>query len=159
MASRLVLPGARRPAPVVRASVPKPPPPKPVPRPPEPPRPAAKAEPPREPGLPAGVAAFARLSALVPAGSWPATLPTTAEQPVRPLEAGVRQRVAALLPEGEHKELAKALREHCGSRRYHEALAADGAVRWSDGGEPAGPVSPEHRAHALRLLGRPVGDG
>ena len=44
--TRLALPGARRPAPVVRASVPKPPPPKPAPR---PPRPAAKAAPERTP--------------------------------------------------------------------------------------------------------------
>src|SRR4051812_33652916 len=48
--TRLVLPGASRPAArPVRASVPKPPPPKPAPRPPEPPRPAAKAAPKRTP--------------------------------------------------------------------------------------------------------------
>src|SRR4051812_48874917 len=146
MRSRLVLPGGR-----LAASVPKPPPPKPAP---PPPPPAAKAETPREPELPAGVAAFARLAALVPARSWPVTLPVTAEQPARPLEVGIRQRVEALLPPEHHEALAKALRHHCQSRLYHEAMAAEGAVRWSDGGLPGEAVSGRDRARALRLLDR-----
>ena len=104
--------------------------------------------------LPAGVAAFVRLAALVPAGSWPVTLPTTPELPVRPLQVGVRERVAALLPAKHHEALANALRRHCRSRRYLEACAAPDAARWGDGGEPVGPVSEPDRARALRLLGR-----
>ena len=66
--------------------------------------PAAKAEPgtPREPELPAGVAAFARLSGLVPPGTWPVTLPTTADQPV---QVGIRERLEALLPPEHHAQL------------------------------------------------------
>lgn len=79
-----------------------------------------------EPVLPAGVAAFVRLVSLVPAGSWPVTL-----------QVGIRERLEALLPP-----------------KHHKALADEGAVRWSVTGEPLELVSAEHRAHALRRLGR-----
>ena len=116
--------------------------------------PAAKAKPgtPREPDPPAGVAAFARLAALVPPGAWPVTLPTATGQPVRPLQVGIRQRVLALLPEGEHQALRGALRRHVEGRAYREAVAVEGAMRWSDAGEPLGPVSADHREHALSRL-------
>ena len=98
---------------------------------------------------------FRRLRALVPSGTWPATLPTEARASLdpRPLALGIGERVAALLPEAERPAFHLALGRFTRGRPYLLALSADGAVRWSDNGRtPVGPVSEEHRASATAVL-------
>ena len=113
-------------------------------------RPAAQARP--EPEF---LVTFRRLEALVPPGTWPATLPTEARASLdpRPLALGIGERVAALLPEAERPAFHLALGRFARGRPYLLALSVDGAVRWSDdGGTPVGPVSEEHRASATAAL-------
>ena len=98
---------------------------------------------------------FARLSALVPPGKWPATLPTTGKASLdpRPVALGIGERVCAMLPEAEHAAFHEAIRHFTRTRYYQAGLAADGAMRWSDDGKRAlGPVSEEHRASATAAL-------
>jgi hypothetical protein len=135
------------------------------------PEPARRsAAPPRKPDggrTPEFVAEFQRLSRLVPAGAWQATLPLGYVPPdqVKPMAIGIAERVKALLPESEHAALHVALGRYTRSSFYLAALAADEAVRWSDDGEKAlEPVSEEHRASAtaalmLRARARPKGAG
>jgi len=113
-------------------------------------RPAAQARP--EPEF---LVTFRRLRALVPSGTWPATLPTEAKASLdpKPLALGIGERVAALLPEAERPAFHLALGRFTRGRPYLLALSADGAVRWSDDGRtPVGPVSEEHRASATAAL-------
>jgi hypothetical protein len=118
-------------------------------------------------GRPEFVTEFQRLSRLVQAGAWPATLPLGYVPPdqVKPMAIGIAERVKALLPESEHTALHVALGRYTRSSFYLSALAADEAVRWSDDGEKAlEPVSEEHRASAtaalmLRARARPKGAG
>src|SRR5437764_6948386 len=125
----------------------RPPRPQPQPRPspdgPRASRPAAQARP--EPEF---LVTFRRLRALVPSGTWPATLPTEAKASLdpRPLALGVGERVAALLPEAERPAFHLALGRFARGRPYLLALSAD------DGGTPVGPVSEEHRASAAAAL-------
>ena len=114
------------------------------------PRPAGKPRP-----EPAFLVEFRRLSARVPPGVWPATLPTEARASLdpKPLALGIGERVAALLPEAERPAFHLALGHFTRGRPYLLALSADGAVRWSDDGTtPVGPVSEEHRASATAAL-------
>jgi ProQ/FINO family len=114
------------------------------------PRPAGKPRP-----EPAFLVEFRRLSALVPPGVWPATLPTEARASLdpKPLALGIGERVAALLPEAERPAFHLALGRFTRGRPYLLALSADGAMRWSDdGGRALGPVSEEHRASATAAL-------
>ena len=119
-------------------------------------RPAPEARPTGKPRPePAFLAEFRRLSALVPPGRWPATLPTTGKASLdpKPVALGIGERVCALLPAAEHAAFHEAIRHFTRVRPYLLALAADGAVRWSDDGEtPLGPVSEEHRASATAAL-------
>ena len=104
---------------------------------------------------PAFLAEFRRLSALVPPGSWPATLPTTSKASLdpKPVALGIGERVCALLPEAERAAFHEAIRHFTRVRPYLLALSADGAMRWSDDGKRAlGPVSEEHRASATAAL-------
>ena len=113
-------------------------------------RPAAQARP--EPEF---LVTFRRLKALVPSGTWPATLPTEAKASLdpRPLALGIGERVAALLPEAERPAFHLALGRFARGRPYLLALSADGAVRWSDDGRtPVEPVSEPHRASATAAL-------
>src|SRR5690348_2267891 len=63
---------------------------------------------------------FARLSALVPPGAWPATLPTSgrASMDPRPVQLGISERVTALLPEAEHAAFHEAMRHFARVRPY-----------------------------------------
>src|SRR5207248_11171381 len=65
----------------------------------------------KEPREPQALPVFRRLAALVPPGSWPAVLPLTLDgfRRPRPLALGIHDRLAALLPEAEHRALRKAL--------------------------------------------------
>ena len=104
---------------------------------------------------PAFLAEFRRLAALVPPGTWPATLPTTSKASLdpKPVALGIGERVTALLPEAEHAAFHEAIRHFTRVRPYLLALSADGAMRWSDDGRtPVGPVSEEHRASATAAL-------
>jgi len=113
-------------------------------------RPAAQARP--EPEF---LVTFRRLRALVPSGTWPATLPTEAKASLdpKPLALGIGERVAALLPEAERPAFHLALGRFTRGRPYLQALSADGAMRWSDDGRmPVEPVSEPHRASATAAL-------
>ena len=104
---------------------------------------------------PAFLAEFRRLAALVPPGTWPATLPTTSRASLdpKPMALGIAERVAALLPEAERAAFHEAVRHYARVRPYLLALSHDGAMRWSDDGKRAvGPVSEEHRASATAAL-------
>jgi hypothetical protein len=100
------------------------------------------------------VSTFARLAALVPAGSWPATLPVvyTAPEHINPVALGIGKRVEELLPAEERKAFHKALKALVLSGPYLQALAADESVRWLDDGTPGEPVSEEHRQSAVATL-------
>jgi len=114
------------------------------------PRPTGKPRP-----EPAFLAEFRRLAALVPPGTWPATLPTTSRASLdpKPMALGIAERVAALLPEAERAAFHEAIRHYTRGRPYQLALSHDGAMRWSDDGErTVGPVSEEHRASATAAL-------
>ena len=108
------------------------------------------------------VAEFRRLAALVPKGTWPATLPTDGKVALvpRPLALGLGDRLEALLPADERKALRDALGAYCRSPAYLAALSQDEAVRWADDGRrPVGAVSEEHRLSATAaLLSRSVAD-
>src|SRR3712207_1024365 len=78
--------------------------------------------------------------------AWPAVLPSEVGDPIRPLKIGVHADLAALLPEGEGREvLNKVLRRYTRSTQYLAALAAPDAMRHDLAGNPVGPVAEEHK--------------
>ena len=50
------------------------------------------------------------------------------------------------------EDVGAALHYFTRGHSYLAALAADGAMRFGVDGEPVGPVEPEHRTEALKLL-------
>jgi len=78
--------------------------------------------------------------------TWPAVLPSEVGDPVRPLKIGVREDLAALLPDGEgHEVLNRVLRRYTRSTQYLTALVAPDAMRHDLAGNPVGPVAAEHK--------------
>jgi len=78
--------------------------------------------------------------------SWPAVLPSAVGDPIRPLKVGVREDLAALLPDGEgHEVLNRALRRYTHSTQYLTALVAPDAMRHDLAGNPVEPVADEHK--------------
>jgi hypothetical protein len=65
------------------------------------------------------------------------------------LKIGVRDDLAALLPEGEgHAVLGPVLRRYTRTWEYRAALAAPDALRHDLAGHPVEPVAEEHKVHA-----------
>jgi ProP effector len=88
--------------------------------------------------------------------AWPAVLPSEIGDPIRPLKIGVRDDLAALLPNGEgHGVLGQVLRRYTRAWEYMAALAAPDAMRHDLAGNPVEPVADEHKAHAKPSV-RPV---
>jgi ProQ/FINO family len=94
----------------------------------------------------------ARLAAL----AWlKATFPVLFDAyPPRPLMVGVGKLIAPIAREAGVKrhDVGAALHYFTRGQSYLAALAADGAMRFGLDGEPVGPVEPEHRTEALKLL-------
>lgn len=67
----------------------------------------------------------------------------------KPLAIGVRKRIIKGHP---RKQACQAVHSITRSRRYLEAMVAEGAVRYRLNGEVAYPVMDHHREHAQRLL-------
>jgi hypothetical protein len=81
--------------------------------------------------------------------SWPAVLPSAVGDPIRPLKIGVRDDLAALLPNGEgHAVLGPVLRRYTRAWEYLAALAAPDALRHDLAGNPVEPVAEEHKIPA-----------
>src|SRR4051812_1848994 len=73
---------------------------------------------------------------------WPAVLPSEIGDPIRPLKIGVHSDLAALLPDGEARDvLSRVLRRYTRSTQYLAALAAPDAVRHDLAGTPLEPVA------------------
>jgi len=82
--------------------------------------------------------------------SWPAVLPSEIGDPIRPLKIGVRDDLAALLPNGEgHAVLGPVLRRYTRAWEYLAALAAPDALRHDLAGNPVEPVAEEHKIPVL----------
>jgi ProQ/FINO family len=74
--------------------------------------------------------------------------------PPRPLAIGIGKLIWAAAKDAgvKRNDLGAALHYHVHRQAYLAALAADGAMRFGLDGEPVGPVEPEHRTEALKLL-------
>jgi hypothetical protein len=74
--------------------------------------------------------------------------------PPRPLAIGIGKLITAAAREAgvKREDVGAALHYFTRGQSYLAALAADGAVRFGLDGEPVGPVEPEHRTEALKLL-------
>jgi sRNA-binding protein len=73
-------------------------------------------------------------------------LPSEVGDPIRPLKIGVRDDLAALLPNGEgHEVLAQVLRRYVRAWEYLAALAVPDAMRYALDGTPVEPVAEEHQ--------------
>jgi sRNA-binding protein len=96
-----------------------------------------------------------RIRARVAASEWlRSTWPALFRWPPRPLAVGIGKLIveAGQAAGFERAQIHAALRFHTRGRRYHEALAAEGAMRVHLDGTPAEPVSDEHREIAARAL-------
>jgi hypothetical protein len=81
--------------------------------------------------------------------AWPAVLPSEIGDPIRPLKIGVRNDLAALLPDGDgHEVLAQVLRRYVRAWEYLAALAVPDAMRHDLAGNPVEPVAEEHKIPA-----------
>jgi ProP effector len=69
----------------------------------------------------------------------------------RPLKIGIHEDILRLLPEMEPAHLAAALGDYTGGPTYHRSMIP-GAARVDLAGKPAGSVTPEAAAHAVRRL-------
>jgi hypothetical protein len=93
----------------------------------------------------------ARLAAL----AWlKAAYPALFGYPPRPLAVGIGKLITAAAREAgvKREDVGAALHNFTRGQSYLKALAADGAMRFGLDGEPVGPVEPEHRTEALKLL-------
>ena len=93
----------------------------------------------------------ARLAAL----AWlKAAYPVLFGYPPRPLAVGIGKLItpAARAAGVKPYDVGAALHYFTRGQSYLKALAADGAMRFGLDGEPVGPVEPEHRTEALKLL-------
>jgi ProQ/FINO family len=93
----------------------------------------------------------ARLDALM----WlKTTYPALFDYPPRPLAVGIGKLITAAAREAgvKREDVGAALHYFTRGQSYLAALAADGAMRFGLDGEPVGPVEPEHRTEALKLL-------
>jgi sRNA-binding protein len=92
--------------------------------------------------------------ALLPFAPWPAGLPRTSDDPVYPLQIGIFDELALMLPDESHwAALRTALGWHCSTAAYLRAVSADGAQRHAVDGHPVAPVSDlDKLTGAIRLL-------
>lgn len=70
----------------------------------------------------------------------------------RPMLPGTDKIAIECAKEGQRAMVRRALRKLAHSRRYLEAVAEPGAVRWSASGSPADVVSDAHREWAVKRL-------
>jgi hypothetical protein len=93
----------------------------------------------------------ARLAAL----AWlKAAYPALFGYPPRPLAVGIGKLITPAAREAgvKREDVGVALHYFTPGQSYLAALATDGAMRCGMDGEPVGPVEPEHRTEALKLL-------
>jgi sRNA-binding protein len=83
-----------------------------------------------------------------------AAFPVLFGYPPRPLAVGIGKLItpAARAAGVKPYDVGAALHYFTRGQSYLKALAADGAMRFGLDGEPVGPVEPEHRTEALKLL-------
>ena len=108
----------------------------------------------RKPGLSA-VEQRQRKRARLAALAWlKAAYPALFGYPPRPLAIGIGKLITAAAREAgvKREDVGAALHYFTRGQSYLAALAADGAMRFGLDGEPVGPVEPEHRTEALKLL-------
>ena len=90
------------------------------------------------------------------AGSaWPSILlppGITVPSHPKPMAVGIRQRLRAILPNGNKVRLKDVLTAWCQQPSYLRALAAPGAMRHGPDGQPTEPVSELHREQAIDKL-------
>src|SRR5512143_3006222 len=105
------------------------------------------------------LAVLAPLRARLP--RWPAVLPSTVGEPIKPLKIGIRNELLALLPAEDQPAgqelLSQVFRRYCNSQQYLAAVAAAGAMRHDLDGHPVEPVVEQHKtkwAWAKRRRGR-----
>jgi sRNA-binding protein len=89
----------------------------------------------------------------LPFDPWPAVLPRTHDDPILPFAIGIVDDLLLRLPEPHWPAAREALRKHCGSRPYLQALASEGAWRCDVDGNPIAQVSDIGRlVAAIKLL-------
>jgi hypothetical protein len=96
-----------------------------------------------------------RIAARIAASEWlRQTYPVLFSWPPRPLAIGIGKAIAEAGQAAGVKRahVHAAMRFHVRSRRYVDALAADGAMRFHLDGTPAEPVGEGDRAEARRVL-------
>jgi hypothetical protein len=108
----------------------------------------------RKPGLPVTDQRQRKRARLATLAWLKATFPLLFGYPPRPLAIGIGKLItpAARAAGLKREDVGAALHYLTRGQGYLAALAADGAMRFGLDGEPVGPVEPEHRTEALKLI-------